>query len=107
MTGSISNNLFTAPVTGFYQFTCTIDFSGVTTAMNLLTVEILLGTDVRTIFKGFANQDSGGFVTVSGIFLSGLTALDTVRLQTVISGGIGDTASIVGGQFTGRLLTTI
>lgn len=95
--GDFAADTFTAPTTGRYLLSCGVTFANMSIAMNGVSVRIV--TSNRTFFstQNLNVETAGDSWTVYMTVQADMDAGDTAIVQGRITGGAGDTASIVGG----------
>lgn len=100
--------IFTAPVTGRYRFSCTVNVTGIaaTMALGFLDLSVNAGASLFRLYTvTFAGQRSAANELIAkGTQVINLTASDTVRMQITVSGAGVNTADISG--LSGAIRTT-
>lgn len=91
-----TNGTFTAPVTGRYQLSFSVRFSGVTSAMTQGSHEIV--TSNRTFFylinSGNIRNSANQYSVYSTVFAD-MDASDTAQWAVTLSNGVGDTVQVL------------
>lgn len=103
-------NTFTAPVTGYYGFNCSIRISDLTTAMT--SGNISFATSNRSQTSNVANygaiMTNGNILTLSHSIRADMDAADTCIVTVTISNGAGNTADLASAvtqtYFAGNLI---
>ena len=104
-----SNYTFTAPVTGQYFFSCTMELSNVDSSNDYMRLAVV--TSNRTIYQGIWSPDKtfasdGGYCSLHTSGLFDMDASDTCKMQIQINTGSAQTDTL--GQanctFTGFLV---
>lgn len=99
-TSMATNGIFTAPVTGFYQFKTSIIVDQLTAAMTQLDAGFFLN-GATVLFglsqSGFVQANTSSAYVATWSADAFLTAGDTIRARIVVTNGVGNTADIRGG----------
>ena len=96
-----SNGYFTAPVSGLYEFICSVTLSNLPTGS--LWTNLVIQTDQPAyIFQCDPNHlvDGNGFFSFQSTVISSLSSGDNVYVQVQVGNGSGDTATIKSGNYT-------
>ncbi len=93
--GDFASDTFTAPATGKYLLIAQVRFSAVPAGSTTFTVNIV--TTART-YSAVHVMTAGTFssITIPCIAVADMSATNTATVTVTISGGAGDTASIIG-----------
>ena len=97
-----TNGIFTAPVTGRYFFSATINVYNLTNAMTSGYIELV--TTSRTYLSSYINPyaasySSGNYYSFSITAFADMAAGEDARVRVTVSSGAGDTADILGAAF--------
>ncbi len=106
-----TSGVFTAPVTGKYLFNAVIELGSISAGMSASSyVEVLANSiEYLSYYNPFALMTTSNTATVTVTALANMTAASTAIVRIQISGGVGNTATVVGSSspvsyFTGYLV---
>ncbi len=100
---------FVAPVTGLYEFTVSLAFSGINANMALTEVNFQ-GSVLKRVWEGNlgAMLGTGNFYVINAKIQQKLTAAQTAKIQVKSSGTISAwVCDVSGSYFAGKLITKI
>lgn len=88
---------FTAPVSGYYDFSTTVEVEDLSTAATVLTITIAT-SNFNYLFQTGLNPKSGALIAAGTAAVQGafLDAGDIAQVQVAVAGMAGDTADISG-----------
>ncbi len=104
---NLGTSVFTAPVTGRYQFTFSVGLADLLVGhtAQLIRLTTTLGTYDFCFCNPFTCSAAGGFFSSSGSIIVPMTATNTATLSSFVSGST-KTVDILGNGTTGNPVTT-